>query len=606
MSASNYRPVALMKTEAKLMSRMILMQLTKTLATHASQFGSGDCVGVIYPQMVIRQMAASAASNGLASCTLFVDIVAAFDRVLLPLLWGCNSRTGWQAAELLDDGFTAPQADMVVRFLAERPTLLSVCGLPAGLLAVLRVWGHASWWTVNGTDACSSALGVRQGDCLSAMVFDIFYSHVMDILQQRLRDSHVLTELVVPHGRSFYPDSSGSAVVNGPALALHGNATLVVAKEYGHLGCIFAQDLNLRGETSQMIARSRSAIKEKKIVLMSSRLTIPSRITLYTTYVRGHLLQNVAVLQPFHFALLARLRSEYIRGLRVATGQTRTAANLETISTDAMLLARKLSTLEVLMERRALMVFFKLCICDNMLVRAAISVYFGKGTMWERIFLALNQLRKCTRTGEVASLPVASLDTIGIWAQFVVVHHDAWPTIVGNYSGAVDADHDGLPELAHEDEHVDEDAGRGSTLPAEEAPFIGPVAMFQCDTCDFASRTRAGLRMHERRAHKQFDALSLRTTSPKCPCCDLNFGLRTRVLDHYRTSVRCGRFVMEHCEPLSPTSFAQMLERNQNVDETDSRQFIPKAGRKPPGQRPPMCAVSAVFVDSDQLAASRA
>eukprot|EP00971_Amphidinium_carterae_P349659 6491138-Amphidinium_carterae.1 len=147
MSASNYRPVALMKTEAKLMSRMILMQLTKTLATHASQFGSGDCVGVIYPQMVIRQMAASAASNGLASCTLFVDIVAAFDRVLLPLLWGCNSRTGWQAAELLDDGFTAPQADMVVRFLAERPTLLSVCGLPAGLLAVLRVWGHASWWT---------------------------------------------------------------------------------------------------------------------------------------------------------------------------------------------------------------------------------------------------------------------------------------------------------------------------------------------------------------------------------------------------------------------------------------------------------------------------
>eukprot|EP00971_Amphidinium_carterae_P331699 6465441-Amphidinium_carterae.2 len=55
--------------------------------------------------------------------------------------------------------------------------------------------------------------------------------------------------------------------------------------------------------------------------------------------------------------------------------------------------------------------------------------------------------------------------------------------------------------------------------------------MFQCSTCDFASRTRAGLRMHERRAHKQFDALSLRTTSPKCPCCDLNFGLRTRVLD---------------------------------------------------------------------------
>eukprot|EP00971_Amphidinium_carterae_P214409 4255073-Amphidinium_carterae.3 len=328
----------------------------------------------------------------------------------------------------MEDGFTAPQADMVVRFLAERPTLLAVCGLPAGLLSVLRVWGHASWWTINGTDACSSALGVRQGDCLSAMVFDIFYSHVMDILQQRLRDAGVLTELVAPQGRSFYPDPSGRSVlagpiayrddmsislqadtnaellskailvsnivcsvhceyqlevnlapkkteltvrhvrpdaksvfqgmravgrargVNGPALALHNGGTLVVAKEYGHLGCVFAQDLNLRGETSQMIARSRSAIKEKKLVLQSGRLTIPSRITLYTTYARGHLLQNVAVLQPLHHKLLDRLRAEYIRGLRVATGQQRTAVKHDTIPTAELLSTHKLATLEVLME----------------------------------------------------------------------------------------------------------------------------------------------------------------------------------------------------------------------------------------------------------------
>eukprot|EP00971_Amphidinium_carterae_P311974 6201393-Amphidinium_carterae.2 len=63
---------------------------------------------------------------------------------------------------------------------------------------------------------------------------------------------------------------------------------------------------------------------------------------------------------------------------------------------------------------------------------------------------------------------------------------------------------------------------------------------------------------------------------------------------------------MEYCEPLSPNSFARMLEQNQKVDETHSRQFIPKAGRKPPGQRPPMCAVTAAFADPDQLAASLA
>eukprot|EP00971_Amphidinium_carterae_P214408 4255073-Amphidinium_carterae.2 len=177
------------------------------------------------------------------------------------------------------------------------------------------------------------------------------------------------------------------------------------------------------------------------------------------------------------------------------------------------------------------MLFCKLCVCDNPLVRAATSACFSKATMWESIFRALNRLRECAASYEIGSLLNASHDTLGVWAQFVVLHHDSWPTTVKAYEGP--PPHPlgaGLEEVAvHEDDAED---AMPPQIP-DDAPFIGPIAMFQCSMCEFLSRTRAGLRMHERRAHKHFDALSLRTSGPKCPCCDLNFGLRTRVLDHY-------------------------------------------------------------------------
>eukprot|EP00971_Amphidinium_carterae_P229084 4544181-Amphidinium_carterae.1 len=76
------RAIALMKVEAKIMSRQVLTQLKKTLKHHAGQFGSGLYAGTSFPQSVVTQLAAIAKERELASGTLFVDICGAFDRAV--------------------------------------------------------------------------------------------------------------------------------------------------------------------------------------------------------------------------------------------------------------------------------------------------------------------------------------------------------------------------------------------------------------------------------------------------------------------------------------------------------------------------------------------
>eukprot|EP00971_Amphidinium_carterae_P329873 6462612-Amphidinium_carterae.4 len=89
--------------------------------------------------------------------------------------------------------------------------------------------------------------------------------------------------------------------------------------------------------------------------------------------------------------------------------------------------------------------------------------------------------------------------------------------------------------------------------------------------------------MHQRRKHGVQSALSLRTTSHVCPCCHANCGRRARVLDHYKNSRRRAAYTMEHVEPLSPGSFDVMMKLQRKIDQTFSREHIPKPGRKPAG-----------------------
>eukprot|EP00971_Amphidinium_carterae_P193523 3840098-Amphidinium_carterae.1 len=641
----NFRPVSLMMIEAKLFSKLLLGVLQKKLRQHCAQFGSGIATGTVFPQLIVRQLASAAKAAQLASATIFFDICAAFDRVLTPLLWGCSTQLS-SDGDLLDFGYNQEQAQVIIRFLHEHPSILSACGIPMGVLAVLRAWGSHTWITTHKgqptpENSCRTLLGVKQGDNMAAQVFDIFYGHILSVLFQKLRELGLLVDLTLPVGReldtlehggqspqsiqlgplafrddlaivlwgasnqelltkvihvtrvveevhaSFHlqinyaaskseatmalckPDAKavwqGMRMVGRarqlrcPALAISENVFLRVSKTYVHLGCQHSQDLSLQAEVNQMLSRSHAALKDKKPALRSKHLELKSRVCVHTVYVRCHLLQNVAVLQPFGQRQFERLQSEYMRGLRLCAGMETTKTTDHNYSNSQVLAKCSVPSLAVLMHKRALSFFLKLAATDHPMVRAALVASFDKCSFWTRIFEAINALR-CFHSSMLSFLPIASRTSIGQWAEFAIHNSAAWHSLVKMYSKPLGPP---LSQLdAHQDQSRQEQPSQDSGLfppdddtapPGHEPVLIssdeeGPVqrsaavldaadiGAFACDLCTYQGQSFRGLQAHRRRSHDIHTPLSMRVTSAKCDCCDLNFGLRHRVLDHLRTS----------------------------------------------------------------------
>eukprot|EP00971_Amphidinium_carterae_P042011 825388-Amphidinium_carterae.2 len=279
----------------------------------------------------------------------------------------------------------------------------------------------------------------------------------------------------------------------------------------------------------------------------------------------------------------------------------------------AQVLAKcKVPSLMVLMDKRVLAFFAKIVTTDNALVRASLTASFEGHSMWMRVMGALNRMLAHFPIA-LGHLPAATSGTLGEWAQYSILHSDRWRELVRSYGGADHGDAtavDGVvPDMEHAEDGVDviigpppdEDHGQMALHPENEN---GPAVTFDCDLCNYKGKTNSGLQAHRRRSHQIHPPLSLRVWSPKCACCDLNFGTRSRVLDHLRQSKRCDAYIMANVEPLTPRSFAQMMERNRYLDESGTRQLLPKPGPKPKGVRPPPCSYTPVFLDESQRLAS--
>eukprot|EP00971_Amphidinium_carterae_P094815 1876225-Amphidinium_carterae.2 len=270
----------------------------------------------------------------------------------------------------------------------------------------------------------------------------------------------------------------------------------------------------------------------------------------------------------------------------------------------------KVPDLVTIMEKRVLIFFIRLATVDNELVRAALSATFAKQTLWTRLFEALNNL-KHTLPVALGELPAASKSTVDQWTQFVVWDIGRWRALVKGYKGV------SMP-VTHGATHCDEDEAKSDAdqevTPETDGLAEGLAAIiaeeeelykFACEDCAYKGKTNAALQAHRRRAHQAFSELSMRVRDAQCAACDLNFGLRTRVLDHFRQSPRCAAYVLANVPPMSPRTFEKIRLETKNQNDTQSRLLVPKPGRKPKGLRPPTCAYAPRFIDGEQLVASQ-
>eukprot|EP00971_Amphidinium_carterae_P343866 6483898-Amphidinium_carterae.2 len=209
-SCKGYRPVSLLTLEAKLLAKLCLRKLESRLDYHRSQFGTGHKCGVEFPQIAVSQIAALALDSGAASATIFVDVVAAFDSVAQPLVWGLGPQWDGGTSTLEQRGHSPSMALSLAAYLHSYPAILARVGIPYAVVDLLRVWGSASWAVTDSSQkaALRSCCGVPQGHNLAALIFDIFYSNLMSDIDRLLQQTGIVVCLPVVSSRLLSQDPS--------------------------------------------------------------------------------------------------------------------------------------------------------------------------------------------------------------------------------------------------------------------------------------------------------------------------------------------------------------------------------------------------------------
>eukprot|EP00971_Amphidinium_carterae_P137439 2723849-Amphidinium_carterae.1 len=230
---------------------------------------------------------------------------------------------------------------------------------------------------------------------------------------------------------------------------------------------------------------------------------------------------------------------------------------------------------QTFLDWRRLMFFLRFAIVECEVVRQAACLEFGKLSLWPPLFDALQRLR--TAVPMMHDLPVPSALTLSDWANFAILHPQEWTQWMHDFEGLAKQDA-GLPgsidphktvwdvDVAQDSDREDKAPfavvlGLGLNDPTAQIQDETPVPEFPCTICDFKGKNRGGLVTHMRRKHGVQSELSIRTTSPVCPCCKVNFARRAR---------------------------------------TFSRESVPKPVCKPPWERPPPVVYLPQSVDNMQ------
>eukprot|EP00971_Amphidinium_carterae_P094899 1877798-Amphidinium_carterae.1 len=331
---------------------------------------------------------------------------------------------------------------------------------------------------------------------------------------------------------------------------------------------------------------------------MSNEFSFSVRLQLLRTYVTCHLLQNAAVAPRLPDSDYYKLRAAYMHNLRKVTAELTTSMQPSTKSDEQVCSHFKQPTYLTLYDRARLNFLRRLLIVDTPAMQAVLAADTSKFSVWSGMFSSLQRLRR-TGFDDLAEMPPPTSESLQQWIQFVLLRLDTWKTLVRRLHSADPPHYRARVAGLHEaEEHPDE------TTSLAEAVAEALSHAFPCDMCTFVGKSKAGLAMHRRRKHNAHSDIASRIRSPVCPACNLPFENRHRAIDHMRDSPRCKQWVLANVSAMSPDELAEVYAANRGVNVAVTREYIPKAGRKPPGVKPPMNAVIPAYSSDGQRAAS--
>eukprot|EP00971_Amphidinium_carterae_P262238 5201433-Amphidinium_carterae.3 len=210
---SNYRPIALMPLFTKALAKVLLSQLHSKLLGEfpCSQHAMGRAAGVDIAQAIIEQTSMLAKHLAWSQGFLYVDLRAAYDRVIWAILFGepdLSSHPGIENDYSSDDNVRA-----FYSYLRRQPFTLSTNTLPPALHDMLKMWISNTWYTVDSASTSTPAslkpqCGLRQGDNLSTTLFCLYLQTTLTTVEKHLRRTTSTISLPTPSDRTlstFHP-----------------------------------------------------------------------------------------------------------------------------------------------------------------------------------------------------------------------------------------------------------------------------------------------------------------------------------------------------------------------------------------------------------------
>eukprot|EP00971_Amphidinium_carterae_P104622 2071907-Amphidinium_carterae.3 len=224
----SYRPIQLMLSETKILSKLVLEQLKEYVVFDQRQFAIGPTAGIDHAHVVVSHVIAKAMEEKRCLALVYIDLVAAFDQVVRQLIVLEQDPTAAKLA-LLGMGLTEEQTEQTVAHVRGSPLALVNRDMPPFLLQLVRQWNQSPWIQVASqpiethytekeralvgkpVTLCTTR-GTRQGDNLSGCIFAGMLQLVMQEVRRDTRGMHTPISFKPVKMRDLVCDDHGDSI----------------------------------------------------------------------------------------------------------------------------------------------------------------------------------------------------------------------------------------------------------------------------------------------------------------------------------------------------------------------------------------------------------
>eukprot|EP00971_Amphidinium_carterae_P348548 6490553-Amphidinium_carterae.2 len=360
-----------------------------------------------------------------------------------------------------------------------------------------------------------------------------------------------------------------------PAVPFRTGAIKIV-NSYRHLGRWSGMTISPHHDMSVQRARTIEAFHQHQRVLTSARYAVATRLYLFKTLVRCHLVQNATSYCSWPTRSVAALNGTYLLLLRrvVFLGHQE---EFFLATEEAFLAYIGEPSLRQLFDMKIAAFIPRVCASPNPQIQAALQCT-SKSSLWTSWLAVLARVH--ANLPSVANMPVPSIWCFQNWLAMMTIAGKQWKTMVQESfhlaRPAVQLSRIYTIHAVNIPRHLDEH--EADELQDMEHPEIEELV--QCPYCDQQCKGGRGLLAHKLKTHRIVPPLALRTRGTTCLACGSPMGTRSRLLDHLRRKLSCSLWTIHYVEPMGLEEYFSTVADLNNVDELRTRD-LPRTGPIP-------------------------